>query len=139
MAARRILILMLAVLAISTLGAALIAPQPEPDTETSTTTPRADNGSASVPNRDGQLIEASVRTGAPRPETVRLHPGDQLELTVRSRNDGQVEIPRFGLIEDTGPGMPARFSLLVSEPGSFTVSLAGSRRDVARIEVSAPR
>jgi hypothetical protein len=139
MAARRILILMLAVLAVSTLGAALIAPQPEPDTETSTTTPRADDGSASVPSRDGQLIEASVRTGARRLETIRVRPGDQLELTVRSRIDGQVEIRRFGLIEDLGPAMPARFSLLMSEPGSFAVRLAGSRRDVATIEVAASR
>jgi FtsP/CotA-like multicopper oxidase with cupredoxin domain len=139
MAARRLLILMLAVLAASTLGAALIAPQPDPEPETSATIPRADDGSASVPSRDGRLIEASVRTGALRPDTVRLRPGDQLELTVRSRNDGQVEIPRFGLTEDAGPGMPARFSLLMSEPGSFAVRLAGSPRDVARIEVSAPR
>ena len=136
MAARRILILMLAVLAVSTLGAALIAPQPDPET---TTTQRADDGRPTVPSTDGQLIEASVRAGARRPETIRVRRGDQLELTVRSRSDGQVEVPRFGLIEDAGPGMPARFSLLMSEPGSFAVRIAGSRRDVARIEVSGPR
>jgi hypothetical protein len=136
MAARRILILMLAVLAVSTLGAALIAPQPDPET---TTTQRADDGSASEPGTNSQLIQASVRAGARRPETIRVRRGDQLELTVRSRIDGQIEIRRFGLIEDAGPGMPARFSLLMSEPGSFAVRLAGTRRDVARIEVSAPR
>jgi hypothetical protein len=137
MAARRLLILMLAVLAVSTLAAVLIAPRPEP--VNTTTTEQDDDATASGANTGRRLIEVTARTGALRPETVRLRPGDQLELTVRSRNDGQVEIPHFGLIEDAGPGMPARFSLLVSEPGSFAVRLAGSRRDVARIEVSGPR
>jgi hypothetical protein len=137
MAARRLLILMLTVLAVSTLAAALIAPRPEPVSPTATE--HDDDAAASGPNTGGRLIEVRVRTGALRAETVRLRLGDQLELTVRSRSDGQVEIPRFGLIEDAGPGMPARFSLLMSEPGSFAVRLAGKRRDVARIEVSAPR
>jgi hypothetical protein len=136
MAARRLLILMLAVLAVSTLAAVLFAPRPEP---VNTTAPERDDDTASGPNTGGRLIEVRVRTGGLRAETVRLRPGDQLELTVRSRNDGQVEIPRFGLIEDAGPGMPARFSLLMSEPGSFAVRLAGRRREVTRIEVSAPR
>jgi hypothetical protein len=137
MAARRLLILMLAVLAVSTLAAVLIAPEPGP--VNSTTTEQDDDATAAREKTGGRLIEVAARTAALRPETVRLHQGDQLELTVRSRSDGQVEIPRFGLIEDAGPGMPARFSLLMSEPGSFAVRLAGSRRDVARIEVSAPR
>ncbi|MGH2819043.1 MAG: hypothetical protein ACRDJ5_00160 [Actinomycetota bacterium] len=137
MAARRLLILMLAVLAVSTLAAALIAPRPEP--VSSTATEQDDEAAVPGPNTGGRLFEVGVRAGALRPETVRLHLGDQLELTVRSRSDGQVEIPRFGLIEDAGPGMPARFSLLMSEPGNFAVRLAGTRRDVARIAVSAPR
>jgi hypothetical protein len=137
MAARRLLILMLAVLAVSTLAAVLFAPRPEP--VNTTATEHDDDDTASGPNTGGRLIEVRVQTGALRAERVRLRPGDQLELTVRSRNDGQVEIPRLGLIEDAGPGMPARFSLLMSEPGSFAVRLAGRRRDVARIEVSAPR
>ena len=140
MAARRLLILMLLVLAISTLAAGLFAPRPEPPPTRTTTEP--DPGAASGVEGAGRLIEASVKIGARRPETIRLRVGDQLELTVRSRIDGQVEIRRFGLVEDLGPAMPARFSLLMSEPGSFAVRLAGGRRaaaDVARIEVSAAR
>jgi hypothetical protein len=139
MAARRLLILMLLVLAISTLAAGLFAPRPEPQRAATTTTTEPDQGPATGVEGTGRLIEASVHTGARRPEMIRLHRGDQLELTVRSRIDGQVEIRRFGLIEDAGPGMPARFSLLMSEPGSFAVRLAGRRRDVARVEVSGPR
>jgi hypothetical protein len=139
MAARRLLILMLVVIAISTLAAGLFAPRPEPQPAATTTTTERDRGPTTGLEGTGRLIEASVQTGARRPETIRVRRGDQLELTVRSHIDGQVEIRRFGLIEDAGPGMPARFSLLMSEPGRFAVSLAGRRRDVARIEVSAPR
>jgi hypothetical protein len=139
MAARRLLLLMLLVLAISTLAAGLFAPRPEPRPAATTTTTDPDSGPPTGVERTGRLVEASVQTGARRPETIRVRRGDQLELTVRSRIEGQVEIRRFGLIEDLGPAMPARFSMLMSEPGSFAVRLVGSGRDVARIEVSAQR
>src|SRR5215211_1227039 len=135
MAARRLLILLLAVLAISTLGAALIAPRPGgPDQTTTTTAPRG--GPTRPRERDGHLIEVSVRTRSRRPESIRAQPGDQLELTVRSATAGQIEIPHFGLVEDAGPDMPARFSVLFDEPGHFHVSLATTGRVLARIVVS---
>lgn len=138
MAARRLLILLLAVVAISTFGAALIAPRPEPGPATTTTTTQEHEGVAPGRSAPGRLIEASVHTDARRADSIRLRPGDQLELTVRSRIAGQVEIPRFGLLENVGPNRPARFSLLLNEAADFEVRLAGSGRTVARIEVSAP-
>ena len=135
MAARRLLILLLAVLAISTIGAALIAPQPADPPPARTTT----QGDSRAPPREagGRLIEASVRVRRARPETIRLHPGDQLELTVRSRTPGQVSVPRFGLLEDAGPDEPAELSLLVDEPGDFHVRFAPGGGTVAHI-VAAP-
>lgn len=138
MATRRLLILMLAVLAISTLGAALIAPRPEPEQATTTTTTDQARRAGGTPAAPGRLIEASVKAGARRAETIRLRPGDQLELTVRSRTAGQVEIARFGMLEDVGPSEPARFSLLVGKPAHFEVRLAGSGRPVASVEVAPP-
>lgn len=139
MAARRLLILMLAVLAISTFGAALIAPRPEGGSGTATTTTKRDQDAEPAREAPGRLIEARVQTDARRPETIRLRPGDQLELTVRSRTAGQVEIARFGRLEDVGPNQPARFSLLLDEPSRFEVRLAGSGRTVARVEVALER
>lgn len=134
MAARRLLILMLLVLAISTLAAGLFAsPAPEPRPATTATEP--DRGPPKDVQGPGRLIEASVRTGARRPETIRLRVGDQLDLVVRSRAVAQIEIPRFGLIEDVAPGLPARFSILTPESGEFGVNVAGARRAVARVVV----
>jgi len=137
MATRRLLILMLAVLAVSTLGAALLAPQPGKPPPAATTTAKGDG--TATRQRPGRLIEASVQTQSPHPEPIRLRPGDQLELTVRSATPGQIEIPRFGLLEDAGPDQPAHFSLVADEPGSFPVRLAGTQRAVARVVVSPTR
>lgn len=139
MAARRLLILMLVVLAVSTFGAALIAPRPERGSGTATTTTQRDRSPMPARDAPGLLIEARVQTGTPRAETIHLQPGDQLELTVRSRTAGQVEIPRFGLLEDVGHNQAARFSLLLGEPSSFEVRLAGSGRTVAHVEVAPER
>jgi hypothetical protein len=135
MAPRRLLILMLAVLAISTLGAALIAPRREGPEQT--TTPTEARG-RSTAESSGRLIEAGVRARSPRPESIRARPGDQLELTVRSATPGQIEIQRFGLLEDAGPDMPAHFSLIIDRSGSFKVRLA-TGRVIARVVVSGPR
>jgi hypothetical protein len=135
MAPRRLLILMLAVLAISTLGAALIAPRPGGQDQ-ATTAAEARGGHTKARQRPGRLIEVRAGTRSPRPESIHARPGDQLELTVRSATPGQIEIPRFGLLEDAGPDMPAHFSVFFDEPGRFNVRLATTGRVVARIVVS---
>jgi len=137
MAARRLLVLMLVVLAISTVGAALLAPRPEPAPDAATMTAEESTSPGTARQAPGRLVDASVETGAQRAEAIRLRPGDQLELTVRSQITGQIEIVRFGALEDVGPNEPAHFSLLLGEPGRFAVRLVGSGRIVARVEVSA--
>jgi len=136
MAARRLLILLLAVLAISTLAAALIGPRTtsEPPTSTAARQPAAGRQAR---DRSGRLIEKTVAAGRRRPETIRLHPGDQLELTVRSRVPGQVEVRRLGLLKDVGPDTPAQLSLLPDEIGRYPVRLAGSGRVLAVVVVAA--
>jgi hypothetical protein len=123
MAARRVLILILAVLVVSTVGTALLAPRPDsvPEDETTTTT------AAQAPNdaESGRLIEKTVQSTSRRPRTVRMRLGDQLELTVRTREPAQVEIPRLGLIEDAAPDAPAHFSILPPDPEKLVVRVDG--------------
>jgi hypothetical protein len=137
MAARRLLILLLAVLAISTLAAALIGPRPTRQSPPAPTTAGDPPRGQQARDRSGRLIEKTVEAGRRRAETIRLRSGDQLELTVRSRVAGQVEVPRLGLLEDVGPDVPAHLSLLPDELGHFPVRLAGSGQTVAVVVVSA--
>ena len=136
MAARRLLILLLAVLAISSLAAALIGPQTTREPSAPTTKREPARGQQAR-DRSGRLIEKTVDAGRRRAETIRLRAGDQLELTVRSRVAGQVEIPRLGLLTDVGPELPAHLSLLPDELGHYPVRLAGSGQTIAMVIVSA--
>jgi hypothetical protein len=135
MAARRLLILMLAVLAVSTLAAALLAPAPEPERTETTTAETNQQDADQTPTASERLIEAELSASAKRPRTVRLRRGDQLSLLVRSSTGGQVEIPAFGLIDDVGRADPARFDLLAERSGKFVVRFARTGRVVGRIVV----
>jgi hypothetical protein len=137
-AARRLLILMLAVLAVSTLAAALLAPAPEPERTETTTGETTRQNTNQARAGTGRLIEAELTVSAMRPGTVRLRPGDQLTLLVRSKRSGQVEIPAFGLIEDVGRADPARFDLLAERSGTFEIQSAETGRVVGKIIVGRP-
>jgi hypothetical protein len=130
MAARRLVALMLVLLAVSTLAAALTAPAPEREPRTT-----EDAGEPRSRNRSGRLIEGALDASSRRPDTVEVQSGDQLALTVRSPIPGQVEIPAFGLLEDVAPRAPARFDLLLERPGRFEVRLAGRGRLIGAIVV----
>ena len=82
------------------------------------------------------LRDASTKEQA-EPETIGAVVGDQLALTVRTEETVAVEIPELGLLETAGPGGPARFDLLLREPGKLAV-LADGGRHVASIVVRAP-
>jgi hypothetical protein len=137
-AARRLLILMLAVLAVSTLAAALLAPPPSPE-PAPTTTEDADPRDGIPHAGSRRLVKAALSPSMRPPARIKVRRGDQLALTVRARAAGQVEIPAFGLIEDVGPDDPARFDLLSDRLGIFEVRLAGSGRVIGRIAVASPR
>jgi hypothetical protein len=139
MAARRLLLLMLVLLAVSSLAAALV-PQSEREEGSGTGPAGTDTG----PNRPqkasgGRLVEETIDAQARRPRSIRLHGGDGLALTVRSRAPDQVEIPAFGLLEHVARGDPARFDLLPARNGAFVVRLIESRRVIGRIVVRPER
>jgi hypothetical protein len=137
MAARRLLIVMLLLLGISTLAAALVPP-PERDTETESSTSTT-KSTATRERPRGEPVAAEVTAGSGgRPEAVRVATGDQLALVVKVRRPAEVEVPAFGLIEFAEPGAPARFDVLIDERGRFEVN-AGRAGTVATIVAKRPK
>jgi hypothetical protein len=135
-AARRLLIIMIVLLVLSSLAAVLIPvkPAPEPKVHPTTTTEPA-----IPPPPEGDLVKRVIDAAAKRPPTIRLAPGDQLDLDVRSPRPDQVEIPGFGELQDTDPDFAAHFNLLAFDPGTYPVRLVGANRVIGRIVVSMPR
>jgi hypothetical protein len=133
MAARRLILVMLALLVLSSIAAALIPVERDRlSPRETTTTPAAE---PTVPA--GTFVHRRVSAEAPKPARIRLEVGDQLDLVVTAKRAGQVEIQAFGEFDDVDPDFPARFDLLALEPGDFAVRLV-DRRTIARIEVTEP-
>jgi len=141
MAARRLVIVMLILLGVSTIVGLLIPGQrlgDETGTEP-TTTIETEPDPEAIEAGSGVRLVFEVSVNRKRLVVVPVARGDQLSLVVRSRRFDQVEIPAFGLIEPVGPGIPARFDLLAREVGTYGVRLVGADRLAARIEVTPPQ
>ena len=149
MAARRLLIVMLVLLGLSTLAAALV-PQHSlrggTTASTTTTQPAENTTTAEAPPGRSLTVEITVGgkkipvVAAPlckarKPRCEPLHVGDQLSLQVLSRINAQLEIPTFGLIGVASANSPAFFQLLPREPGTIGVLFTSSREVAARIQV----
>jgi hypothetical protein len=154
--ARRLLIVMLVLLGISTLAAALV---PERTLRRGTTTTTAAQPALTAPTpspTSGRSLIASIVVGGRKVPVVAgpvcarpkqkcgppVHVGDQVTLLVYSRFGTELEIPEFGLVSFATPQAPARFELLASAPGTFGIlfvprhKVAGRTTQVAgRIEV----
>jgi len=126
-AARRLIVVMIVLLLASSVAAALV-PIPESASEDSTTTTTTEATAA------GDALERTLRANAERPDTIRVRAGDQLTLEVVSEGYDLVEIPALGQLEDVNRGSPARFNLLLEEPGTYAVRLAEAGL-IGRIEV----
>jgi hypothetical protein len=138
MAARRLLIVMLVLLGLSTLAAALIPAETLRDeqTETATTTTEATQTQPSGGARPGGLFVQRIEVGGNRVPVVPIKVGDQLRLTVRSRRADLLEIPALGLVRAVGPEAPAHFDILAEAPGSYGIRFIEADRVAARVEVS---
>jgi hypothetical protein len=145
MAARRLVILMLILLGISTLAAALV-PRPDrgDDEETATEgTVGAGTGTTAAAPAEGEpptasrgkLLRARIGIGAGEIPVVPIKVGDNLSLEIRSKRAGLLEIPALGRVEAVSPGTPAFFDVRGREPASYGVRFLGGNRVVARIEV----
>jgi hypothetical protein len=129
-AARRLLIIMVILLTISTLAAALVPPPEERSDESSTssTTSTTEKQDAESPAKADDLVRSQI--SVPRKgeagDQITVAPGDQLALTVSSREPGEVSLPDFGLIEFAGPENDATFNVLIEENGDFPIRFQGS-------------
>lgn len=134
MAARRLIIVLVVLLAIS-IAAAAIAPdratrfRPVP-------APQATSPGSPQPDPMGGVVTAEIQASATKPPTVRAAAGDRLELSVSSERGLAVEIAPLGLFEDAATAAPARFDLLLREAGTLPITDADSGRVVGRIVVS---
>ena len=146
MAARRLIIVLLVLFAIS-IVAAMIAPErrgpllgdrsssnTESTTSTSTTTSE-ETTPDDLPS-SGEALTVRIDASESKPESVEAFVGDQLELNVGSERARQIEIPAFGTTETAAPDAPADFNLLLREAGKFPIIDADSGALLGRLDVS---
>ncbi|HEX2360250.1 MAG TPA: hypothetical protein VHH72_10595 [Solirubrobacterales bacterium] len=143
MAARRLLIVMLILLGLSTLAAALVPPRSLRQGSGTTTAATEVQPTEPAPAPLYAILgeEKAITVGAKgeKPPVVRVASGGQLALKVSSPLTGLLEIPKLGRVEPVAPKSPARFNLLFDEDGSYAINLIGTfaveGRVVARIQV----
>jgi hypothetical protein len=136
MAARRLLIVMLVLLGLSTLAAALIPQSPSEEGSTQTTT----QATTTAPEPSPLFLRPTKITvgGKKLPVVSPVRVGDQLTLIVRSRIPAQIEIPEFGQLAFAAPDAPARFELLAETPGTVGILFATTGKVAAQIRVVPP-
>ncbi|UJA20287.1 hypothetical protein HJD18_08745 [Thermoleophilia bacterium SCSIO 60948] len=146
MAARRVLIAILAFIGGISIVAALIPVTPQTDgqdettTSTSTTDSEDRQAAAPRPESDGQFVRETVRPSAgEEPRRIDLEAGDQLELLVYASAGTQVEVTRTGETDFADPLAPARFDLRLSETGIYLVKPLEGGEPLATIRVSEPK
>lgn len=124
MAARRLVIVMIVLLAIST-AVAVIAPQPaerlrEEPTESTVAEPVEDPGWADPQHSDH--LHSVVNTDKDEiPKRVLALVGDRLRLDVRGGPGRTVAIPDLGLVQTQARSAPATFELYFDEVGGYEV------------------
>ena len=127
MAARRLLIVMLVLLGLSTLAAALVPQRTlngDGTTGTTTTEPTAPTGTQTNP---AFLRPTKIMVGGKKfPVVSPVNVGSQLTLLVRSRFPAEVTIPQLGLVGFATRNTPARFPLLADTPGTFGIVFGSS-------------
>jgi hypothetical protein len=137
MAARRLVIVMLVLLGVSTLLASL-APPPGSRTGSSTTAtgPRTTKQAS---KNAAELVRRQIDAQASRPEVIQVPAGDQLALEVSSDRVAEIEIDLLGLLDTAAPLAPARFDVFAADPGSrYTITLTDDRdesREIGEIRV----
>ena len=130
MAARRLLIVMLVLLGLSTLAAALVPQRTirRGGTGTTTTQPATTTTAEGATNPAFRRPTKIVVGGHKFPVVAPVAVGDQLTLLVRSRFPAEITIPEFGLVGFATPKTPARFELLVDAPGAIGILFGDSAK-----------
>jgi hypothetical protein len=138
MAARRLLIVMLILLGLSTLAAALVPQRTLREGNTTQSTARSTTTTGAPAPPPGRALSAKIYVGGTKvpfvagpvcaqrtPGCEPIHVGDRVSLQVASKKTGlQLEFPEFGQFAFAGPAAPALFELLVDKPGRFGILFA---------------
>lgn len=121
MAAQRLIAILIALLVVSTM-LAVLAPVQEPEEDASTTTTESTTEPEPTAT-DGETIERRLEIEPDR-GTLELDAsvGDRLQLIVASDELRQVRIDPLGLLQSANRAAPARFDILLVEPGLVTVN-----------------
>lgn len=146
MAARRLLILMVILLGISTLLAAALPDrvrdaeeeQGASETVNETATPTETTAESGSPKLC-EIVECRViDADEPKISVIPLEAGDQLVLRVDYSKSDFVEIEKLGFIDFVGPDNPATFDVLADRVGDYGISLVEAGRPIGRLQVTQP-
>ena len=69
-------------------------------------------------------------------EELQLDKGDEVRFEVSSDASDEVHVHGYELLEDVGPGEPAKFDFAASLDGVYEVELHGSGTQIAELKVS---
>lgn len=148
MAARRLIIVMLILLGISTLLAAALPDRvrdaEDEQTASETTGTATDTtGTATAEAGDQKPAKSSQKyltldADKRKIQVIPLDAGDVLNLTVVSSTDDLVDLQDLGYVGVVGPDIPATFSIFADRPGVYGIRLVEAARTVGRIEVTEP-
>ena len=138
MLGRRLLVVFAVLLGLTALATSL-APRPTVrdgagtrPSPTPTATPAAER-SETASRRVERTISANPGRKRAR---VRVRVGDVLMLTVDGDVYDGVEIAALGKLEPIEPGSPARFEMLLEQPGELRVGLIDEKRWIGLVEVA---
>ncbi|CAB4882401.1 unannotated protein [freshwater metagenome] len=95
---------------------------------TSTTTPAPVATPASV-----------IRVMFPSETPVRAHPGDLIELSVRSATPDIAKIVALGVSVPVGPGVPGTTTFRAGAPGDYAVTLDLAESDAGVLQIADAR
>jgi hypothetical protein len=113
------------VLGVAAVAASIARPPENGDGEPSPSTGVEGKGSGSPTasaRPHGGPVPIGFRAAGPR-ASRRLTAGRPAAVTVSVDEPGEVAIPSLGLVETADPVTPARFDVLVSDPGSHRIEL----------------
>jgi hypothetical protein len=127
---RRALLLFAIVLGTAALVASLSRPIEQRPDRTTSTTPSEPGPPTATPGPDtGETAELpkTVTFRAARDETMKLTAGVAATVEVEVSEPGTVEIPELGLSAAAEPVTPARFDVLATRPGRYSVVFTAAR------------
>jgi hypothetical protein len=139
-AARRLVVVMLVLLAVSTLVTALL-PRPDSDKTTPLSTSPDRKPRPQKPpkaSETGLDLVARMQAGSKGPKSVRIERGDELRLDVVAPFGADVEIPGFGRTEPVTPFAPAQFDLFATSVGTYPVRVVDPLQLVGQVLVGKP-